>query len=209
MVKNNVDKEIEAIAIMDKALSQLDPEARERVFNWAIAKYGNPKMGSAGHPFLGFSLNKKTNAMNLGFMKEEEKEIKGVALLTETGDFRILVRDLKGKSANDSAIRLAHIVLYSYEQLTGNKYISSSKVLNSILKEYRLYDGNTRSYLARYKGIHRDKDKLFLDAHSRFDAEMFIKDVLDDSIKGKWAPKSSPQKKAIRGNLKKGQLNGP
>lgn len=67
--------------------------------------------------------------------------------------------------------------------------MSSRKNLTPILKEWRLYDGNTRARLSKERGILRDGDNLSLDAHARRDAERFIEEISDPEIKGQWKPK--------------------
>ena len=66
--------------------------------------------------------------------------------------------------------------------------MSSRNELTPILKQWRVYDGNTRAKLGADKGILRDGDTLTLDAHARRLAEQFIDDVLNPEIEGKWKP---------------------
>jgi hypothetical protein len=116
------------------------------------------------------------------------REIPGVARLNDSGDLHITIRDLKARSGLDAAVRLAHVAIHAYHQMTGQA-LSSSKGLTPILKSWRIYDGNTRARLAKEKGIVRTGDDLSLDAHAARDAQRFIEEILDPSIDGTWRPK--------------------
>lgn len=176
MAKN----EISAIKLIDEALSNLDENMRLRVLRWAWDKYGKYHKDSS------FSKGPlKENISNV-LGEGEFKEIPGIAQISEDGDFKLTVRDLKAKNTNDAAIRLAHVVVFAYENLTGEKKVSSRKLIIPILRRWRAYTGNTRNALAKEKGILRYGDKVSLDAHSKRDAENFINEILDDSIKGSW-----------------------
>ena len=177
------DAELEAMRVIGTALADLDPGARVRVLTWIGSHFaiGTPPTQL---PARGLQM--------VGATTEVETEIPGIARVTEAG-LEITVRDLKAKSALDASIRLAHVVLLAKEKLTGAKTVSSRKEL-PILKQWRLYDGNTRVALGQHKGIHRNGDDLSLDAISRRDAEMFIQQVLDDSVLGSWNPNGRPRK---------------
>ena len=183
-----VDAELEAMRIIGSALADLEPAARVRVFSWIESRFeiNQTQRGVTGIP--------RTS----GSAIVEESEIPGVARLTDAGHLEITVRDLKAKSATDAAIRLAHIVLLAKEKLTGSKTTSSRKELTPILKQWRVYDGNTRAALGQHKGIHRKDDELSLDAISRQEAESYIAQVLDDSIHGPWNPVGRGRKTARR-----------
>ena len=56
-----------------------------------------------------------------------KKEIPGIAKMQDNGNFKLTVRDPKAKNANDAAIRLAHIVIHAYTELTGESSVSSKK----------------------------------------------------------------------------------
>lgn len=172
--------EIEVIKLIDEALSKVDEKTRFRILRWTWDKYGkDDKDSSFSNEFL---LEKIPTELREG----KCKEIPGIAQISEDGDFKLTVRDLKAKNTTDAAIRLAHVTVFAYEKLTGEKKISSKKVILPILKEWRAYTGNTRNALAKHKGILRVGDKVSLDAHSKRDTEQFIKEILDDSIKGTW-----------------------
>jgi hypothetical protein len=117
-----------------------------------------------------------------------QQEVPGIARLTDTGDLRITIRDLKARSGLDAAVRLALVSIYAHEKMTGQP-LSSRKNLTPILKEWRLYDGNTRARLSKERGILRDGDSLSLDAHARRDAERFVEEISDPEVKGEWKPK--------------------
>jgi hypothetical protein len=179
------DAELEAMRVIGTALANLDPGARVRVLNWIGSHFAIGTPPTQMPPAHGLQM--------VGGTTEVETEIPGIARLTDAG-LEITVRDLKAKSALDAAIRLAHVVLLAKEKLTGAKTVSSRKELVPILKQWRLYDGNTRLALGQHKGILRKGDDLSLDAISRRDAEMFIQQVLDDSVLGSWNPNGRPRK---------------
>lgn len=186
-----IRSELEAMRIVGEALNNLsDADARARVVAWAASHFGIVHTPPAPRH--------QRSASNSGGSSAEEtkdRELPGIARMTEKG-FELTVRDLKARSTIDAAIRLAHIVTYANEKLTGEKTVSSRKVLLPILKEWRAYDGNTRPALANHKGIHRNGDNLSLDAISRNDAETYITEVLDDSVHGTWNPKGRPARRA-------------
>lgn len=185
--------EIDAIAKIDAALSAIqDKESTRRILRWAIDKFSTEdETIPPPSRKLGIDTPVKDSPV-----QKAKNEIPGIAKLQENGTFRLTVRDLKAKSTNDAAIRLAHIVLHAYGELTGESSVSSKKILVPILREWRAYDGNTRVALARHKGIIRAGDSLSLDAHSKKDAAKFITEALDSAIEGTWSPRSTSRKRA-------------
>lgn len=179
--------EIEAITQLDTVLGQLQEDERNRVLQWAFAKYSSRGLPAA----LSTGVNAGAQQITGG-----GKEIPGIAALTPTGEFRLTVRDLKAKSANDAAVRLAHITIWAYQELTGEQSVSSKGVLLPILKKWRAYSGNTRLELGKQKGILRHGDNLSLDMHSTKMASEFVKEVQDDAIAGTWVPQATSKKKA-------------
>lgn len=177
--------EIEALKVIDDAMSGLSEEERARVLLWANSKYGIQRPGDPRIP----------SAVNSTESAALDNELPGIAYLTENGEMKLTVRNLKASSTNDAAIRLAHIVILSYEKLTGEKSVSSKKILTPILKEWRAYSGNTRPLLAKHKGIIRNGDMLSLDAHSRREAEQYIHEILDPEVDRDWTPKNRTRKK--------------
>ena len=185
--------EIDAITKIDAALSAIkDKESKRRVLRWALDKF------SAEDEITSPSVKKSGPDVTdkLGSLQKGKGEIPGIARIQENGTFRLTVRDLKAKNTNDAAIRLAHIVIRAYGELTGETSVSSKKVLVPILREWRAYDGNTRVVIARHKGIIREGDSLSLDAHSNKDAFRFMSEVLDSSITGTWSPRSTSRKRS-------------
>jgi PAS domain S-box-containing protein len=104
------------------------------------------------------------------------RELPGIARVTPAGEFRLLVRDLKARSALDAAVRLAKVAIYAHELLTGEP-LSSRKSLTPILRAWRLYDGNTRARLAKERGIVRNGDSLSLDDQARHGAEQLVREM--------------------------------
>jgi len=177
-----VDDELIAIGAINSALGKLtDTDARRRVLSYVIARYlpdAPASLPTAGQP--------KSSVAPSPLSVVQQRELPGVARLTDTGDLRITARDLKAKSGLDAAVRLAHIAIYAHERMTGGQPLSSRKGLTPLLKEWRLYDGNSRARLANERGIIRSDDSLSLDAHARRDAERYIEEILNDELKGQW-----------------------
>ncbi len=125
----------------------------------------------------------------------DEKEIPGIARVTQNGEFHLTVRDLKARSANDAAIRIAHLALLANERLNHSESLSSKNVLVPILRRYRAYDGNTRGALAQHRGFARAGDQLSMDLHCKEEAEEYMRQILDPSVQGTWNPAAKPAKK--------------
>ena len=191
-VKGAVDHqaEIKAIGSVGEALGALkSQESKIRVLKWAWAAFGGQGGADAAAA---------DNVASGNASPSDTKEISGIARLSEQGGVVITVRDLKAKSANDAAIRLAHIVVYAHQKLKKESTVSSRKVLVPLLRDWRVYTGNTRATLASHRGIVREGDKMSLDKPAQHQAEVYVREILDDSVKGKWAPraKAARRKKA-------------
>lgn len=137
---------------------------------------------------------KETGPADAGSIKAGGNEIPGIACISDSGEFKLTVRDIKAKNAKDAAIRLVHIIVYAYEKLK-KEAVSSRKVVTPILKQWRLHTGSIRGTIANLPGIIRDRDNLSLDVHAKRDAEKYIKDVSDDTVQGKWKPSYKGRKK--------------
>lgn len=187
-----MDPEIAAMAIVSDALVELaDADARRRVLAYVLARFAPHSVIDSGGANVSSTATETSPAGSVApiaalTQPKTEREIPGIARLSEAGDLKITVRDLKARSGLDAAVRLAHVAIYAYERLSGGQALSSSRGLTPILREWRLYDGNTRTRLAKEKGVLRDGDELRLDAHSRRDAEKYVEEILDASVEGKW-----------------------
>lgn len=172
--------ELEVMGEVDRLLSPLQPGVRNRVIRWAAEKYTSPS------PPVVLS----SALPGLRAQQGQGPELPGIARL-QGGRLRLTVRDLKARNTNDAAVRIAHIALLAWEQLTGRSEASSRKLLVPLLREWRAYDGNTRRAVAACKGIVRNGDTVALDAHAHRDAEVYVHDVLDPSKMGTWRPGST------------------
>jgi hypothetical protein len=185
-----VEPELEAMKTAGKAIEALpDSDARGRVLAWLASRFG----------VTGFEARRADlrPAGTVGRPSEPVGgEIPGIARLTTDGNLEITVRDLKAKNTIDAAIRLAHVVIYASEKLNGEAAVSSRRVLTPILKEFRAYDGNTRTALAGHKGIRRNGDLLSLDLIAKKEAERYVIEILDASINGTWNPSARPSRRA-------------
>jgi hypothetical protein len=183
-----MDSEIKAINAVSEALSAIeDPEIRKRVLRWANDRFGyipTAKLSSPTQTVL-------PSASAIG----EGSELPGIAKVSETGEFRLTIRDVKARSAIDAALRLTHIAIRAHEKLTGQKSMSSKSILVPLLKSWRVYDGNARFALAKHKGILRNGDALELDFHAQADADRFIAEAVDQTIEGAWKPGSRAKAK--------------
>ena len=186
--------EVSALKAVDSAFKELDDEARLRILQWAWSKYGNmAKKNNLG--VVQASPNVSLQNMPASV---SDGEIPGIAKLTEDGELVLTVRDIKAANKKDAAIRLVHISIRAYQTLTGDSKVSSKGIVTPILKEWRTYDGNTRSVISKHKGIIRNGDFLSLDAHSKLEADQYIKEILDESIEGKWSPSKVATKRTRR-----------
>jgi len=177
--------ELECMRNIDDALSSIsDDTARTRIVNWLVAKHlglSNSMGGTA-------SAQRGTPRVDGA---ERTGEIAGIAKLSQAGEILLTVRDLKAKSANDAAIRLVHVLIWSAQKLTEATTVSSRHVITPWLQKYRCYDGNTRGAIAADKGIVRDGDDLSLDFHAEQRAEQIVNEILDNSVEGKWKPSNT------------------
>ncbi len=184
------DVEIEAFPKISEALGAIeDDAARDRVLRWAILKYGQKTKQELQLETIPSAPAARPVTTARG------NEIPGVAKLMDSGELKLTVRDLKAKSTNDAAIRLAHIAIYAYETLTGEASVSGRKVLVPLLRKWRAYDGNTRAVLAKQKGLVRQGDQVSLDEFARQDAERFIEEIRDSGLQGSWQPGSNTKRR--------------
>ncbi len=171
------DSELAAIVASSAAISKLaDVEARRRVLSYVLARYF-PEVA----PTQGWSFT--------------ERELPGVAYLTDAGQLRITIRDLKARSRLDAAVRLASVAIYAHQRLAGRP-LSSRRGLTPLLKEWRLYDGNTRAKLAKERGILRSGDDLSLDARAFRNAERLVEEIRSPAQEvesGRSAPSWGPE----------------
>ena len=163
-----MDKEIECMGKITEALSGIDdPETVKRILNWVNQKYLGTLVHEMPKTPHGFQQSNSVNSSSLD----------GIAMLTQNGDVKLTVRDLKGRSAVDSAIRLIQLMIYSHEVLKDEKWVSSRKVITPTLKDHRLYTGSIRAAIAKHKGVVRDGDLLGLDQVSRAETELLIEEL--------------------------------
>jgi hypothetical protein len=184
-----VHSELDIMRVVGEAIESLtDIDARNRVMAWIVSRFGVP-------PSRRIRLEAGNQIGMTGIATLADREFPGIARLTPSNELEVTIRDLKANSTVDAAVRLAHVVIYANEKLTGERAVSSRKVLSPILKEWKAYDGNTRAALARHKGIHRDDDLLSLDSIAKQDAEKYIIEILDESVQGSWNPRTRTNKK--------------
>ncbi len=165
------DPELAAIAAATAALSTLsEPAAVQRALAYVVARHlPDPPFPGPGMPALGPAAARILRPPG-------HRELPGIARVTPAGDFRLTVRDLKARSALDAAVRLAKVAVYAHELLTGEP-LSSRRGLTPLLRAWGLYDGNTRTRLAKERGILRRGDGLSLDDQARHQAERLIEEM--------------------------------
>lgn len=180
------DKEIKALIEINSAFADLEPEAVERVLEYVAKKHGITKSFSKRHE----GSQEQVKNDPLSGISLSESEIPGIATLSDSGQFKLTVRDFKAKNTRDAAIRILLVTVWSYMKLTNDPSVSSKLVVKPQLEAFRAYSGNTRQAIADHRGIIRNGDALSLDAHARDEAEKYVEEILDDSISGSWKPSS-------------------
>lgn len=179
------DSELAAIATISAAMEKIpDREARQRVLSYVADRFVGAAQEKRAHTLPSNIARARDSA---AAVTSRQFAVGGIAQLSDTGELKITIRDLKAKSALDAAIRLALVAIYAFEQLAG-KRLSSRKSLTPLLKQWRLYDGNTRARLARERGIMRDGDNLSLDEHAKLEAQKYIDDIQNPELNGTWKP---------------------
>ena len=179
--------ELDCMRAIEESLQALtDEAARVRVASWVAAKYG----GLAAHTLKDDAGEGLANGDEI----EKSGQIPGIAKLSGAGEVQLTVRDFKARSANEAATRLVHVFLWATKKLTGRGSASSKLAIVPAMRKYRCYDGNTRTVIARDKGIVRDGDELSLDFHAEQLAEKFVKEILDSGAEGKWKPGTTKRK---------------
>lgn len=196
------ENESEAILAIDKALSKIsDGAARNRILTWAIDKYGE-QVGESPPMIPG----KGETKLNI-----KGNEIPGIAILQNDGTIKWTIRDIKAKNANDAGLRLSLVAAYINEKLTGQNQTSRKSIINPLLNDWRIYNGNIRKTIRDYKGIITDGDLIKLDTHAKKEAQGILEEIIDPSIEGQWSPgkvgqkaKKAKKKAAKKASKKKG-----
>jgi PAS domain S-box-containing protein len=156
------DYELAAIAKSSAAVQELpDSESRRRVLTYVMDRYF-PESGSHQQRSASASQPGSVAVSETRVQEFSEGDLRGIARITDEGDFEIVIREFWASSRLDAAVRLAKLAIYAHERLTGAA-MSSRTCLTPLLKAWHLYDGNTRARLARERGIIRSGDSLSLD----------------------------------------------
>ena len=179
--------ELECMRLLDQQISQVDEAARSRIVSWLADKY----MAKKSAPLVAGAADQKAISIESG-------EIRGIAKTSASGEVQLTVRDFKGRSANDVATRLVHVLVWATRRLTDAPFASSRHSIVPALRRYRCYDGNTRAVLARDKGLVRDGDNLSLDFHANELAEKFVAEILDANVEGRWRPGATKRRSATK-----------
>lgn len=161
-----------------------DIKTRERVLGWAFNKF--IPSTKIENPAFNIKNEYQEEVISSGKVMVKGNEIPGIAVLNGNGSLDITIRDLKAKNLKDAAIRFALVFIRAYEKLTGKNSVSSRKQLSPAMRDYRIYDGNTRHAIANYRGINRNRDLLSLDSVAKREADNIISEIGDDKIKTKW-----------------------
>jgi len=118
-------------------------------------------------------------------------DITGIAMKTQDGQFHFSVRDIKATNQWDAAKRLTYVLIRAYTKVMGTETVSRKEVINPFLTSWRVYDGNTRRFLANDPGLVRNGDQFSLDIHAEQEADGFIRDILNTEVTAKWKPGST------------------
>lgn len=124
----------------------------------------------------------------------DNSDFGGVCTYTNN-EFFLTIRDLKAKNAADATKRLIYVTIYSYNRLSAET-ISRKKILNPILKKWRLDNGNTRKFISEDKGILKVGDTYSLDVHAEQEAMQFVADIKNPELTGTWSPSAVTRRKA-------------
>jgi len=198
MKENEVsDPEIAAILAISQALGAIDElPTRIRVLNWAMSRFGS--LGAPTPPPGTPPEQRPQVQVPQPAQPVTEKDIPGVAQLSGEGEVKITIRDLKASSTNDAAKRLVLTAIRAHERLKGVRQVSSREVIVPLMRDYRVYTGNTRTVIKNYKGIIRDGDMLSLDVHAREEADRFLEEITDPEKRGTWKPGTRSKRTAKR-----------
>ncbi len=104
------------------------------------------------------------------------------------GRVHIVATDLKVKTAIDAAHRVIYLALLGRRQLL-NESKTSRKAVVEALRNWNLYDGNSRRLIARDRALVRDGRKtVALSNPALQEAWKFVKEIQDVNVKGDWTP---------------------
>lgn len=178
--------EIKAMGEIAKILSSLEDEgARKRVLQWASGRFGLPPTEHIPRS-PGVVQDSRRPATDVE--ARALRELSGIAVLQEDGTIRFTIRDVKAKSANDAAVRLALVAILAHERLTGCSQMSSRKVLVPLLKDWRIHGRHSRREIHDHRGIVRNGDSLSLDFHAKAEAERILAELSNTEVTRKWSP---------------------
>lgn len=179
----SLKKELPAISKVVKAFPD---QLHSKVFDLLVAEYLGAEV-----PTPQETLGKPTVKV-----QSSKNEIPGIARLDDKGNFHLTVRDPKASGQGEAVKRLTYVAMRSYLILKKDETaVSRKKIINPILTDWRIYDGNARRWLANDKGILRDGDSFSLDKHATDEADQFIKDILNTKLVGSWKPGSAPRRR--------------
>jgi hypothetical protein len=170
------DSEIQAMTTISKALDNIkDKDTQQRILNWIADRF---ELKLKKQPL-------KTNS------NEDTETNNHSADYSDIGEFsnnilELHFRDVKANNANNAAIRLCHIVAYLNEKILGEKETSSKDSIVPMLKEWNIYNSNTRRAIAKHHGLKRRDNNIVLDPQAKKDAENYIKEIRDNDLAGKW-----------------------
>lgn len=159
-----VKKEIINIASLVDTFS---PEIRNNAFTMLINSF----------------LNEEKSESNVVIINED---LTNIAELTNNGVYKFTLRDPKAKNAKDAGKRIVYLVIRTYILLTGESGVSRKEILNEVLNNWNLNNGNTRSFITNDKGILKNGDILSLDKVAEKEADKYILQINDKSYLGKW-----------------------
>lgn len=120
----------------------------------------------------------------------------------QDNNVHIVATDLKVKTAIDAAHRIIYLTLLGRHELL-NESKTPRRVVVAALRQWNLYDGNSRRLIARDKALLREGRKtVALSNPALSEAWTFVKEVQDTKTKGEWKP-SGGRRHGGRGRAKR------
>lgn len=129
-------------------------------------------------------------------------KLNGVAEKDAQGRVHIVATDLKAESAIDAAKRLLYVTLLARRDLLKEPNSPRKDVMET-LRQWALYDGNSRALVASDKALLKQGRKtLSLSTPAVETAWGYVKEIQNPKVKGSWKPSSRGRRPRRAGRAK-------